>query len=240
MIIKGYRIPRVLLGTSPFIAAGQFGRRAFNYYVKFVNNPNAVRKVIEASIEVGVQGIQLLPYDWICKALKKILSDHEDIVIVGTLLPDELESSVKALSELNATVSLVHGAISDTRDLRVIEKHLNLCERISPLIGLVVHEPLKTLSWLTRVNLKVDVIMAPINKMGYLLDGSLKEVIRVYEKLGVPIIGKKVLAAGRLKPKEALEFIKDIHIIKSVAIGVASIEEAKETFKIAFEILGRD
>jgi len=192
MIVKGYKIPRVIVGTSPFIAAGQFGQRAFNYYIKFVNNSIAVEKVIKSSIKMGIKGIQVLPYNWVYKAVKSILREHKDVVIVGTLIPNDLKSSIRTLSELRATVSLVHGMISNMRDLEVIEKHLDLCRKVSPLVGLVVHEPYKTLSWLMEVDLNIDVIMAPINKLGYLMDAPPEEVVKLYERIGIPIIGKKV------------------------------------------------
>ena len=40
------RIPRILLGTSPFIGAGQFGIRAQFYYEHFYQNPGNIVKIV--------------------------------------------------------------------------------------------------------------------------------------------------------------------------------------------------
>ena len=233
------QLPRLLLGTSPFIAAGQFGERSLEYYAKFVGRPEAVEEVARASLEVGVRGVQLLPYPWVCEGVRRaIRATGADVAIVGTLLPDDLEASVRALSELGAAAALVHGAVSDVRDAEVLSRHLRLCEMAAPLVGLATHQPIRTLSWLREQGISVDLVMAPINKVGFLLDGPVESAVRLYRSLGVPVIGKKVLAAGRLRPREALEFVKATGAVSSVALGVSSVEEARETFGVALEVLG--
>ena len=55
-------IPRKLLGTSPFIAAPQFGHRARLYQLDLYNNPENIFKIIKKSYEMGIMGIQVIPY----------------------------------------------------------------------------------------------------------------------------------------------------------------------------------
>ena len=55
-------IPRTLLGTSPFIAAAQFGHRARLYQIDLYNNPENIFKIIKKSYEMGITGIQVIPY----------------------------------------------------------------------------------------------------------------------------------------------------------------------------------
>jgi len=64
------RIPRVLLGTSPFIGAGQFGRRAAFYYNYFYENPKNIVKIIHKAVDLGVTGVQALPFRPIFGAFK--------------------------------------------------------------------------------------------------------------------------------------------------------------------------
>ncbi len=47
---------------------------------------------------------------------RAIRATGADVAMVGTPLPDNLEASVRALSELGAAAALVHGAVSDVRD----------------------------------------------------------------------------------------------------------------------------
>jgi hypothetical protein len=58
--------------------------------------------------------------------------------------------------------------------------------------------------------------------------GQTIEAIKNTDKI---VIGKKVLAAGRLEPGPALEYVSKL--VYGVAIGIASREELEETFGIA-------
>jgi predicted aldo/keto reductase-like oxidoreductase len=49
------------------------------------------------------------------------------------------------------------------------------------------------------------------------------------------IIAKKTLAAGRLPPKEAFQYIASTRCVDAVAVGIASEREAEETFSIAIQ-----
>jgi hypothetical protein len=59
------------------------------------------------------------------------------------------------------------------------------------------------------------------------------KVLELYEKVKKPIIGKKVLAAGDIKPEEAFPFVSKIKIVKGITVGITSIREAGETFEQA-------
>jgi hypothetical protein len=49
-------------------------------------------------------------------------------------------------------------------------------------------------------------------------------------------MAKKVLAAGKIKPKDAFLYIKNIKNIKAITFGITSINEAEETITQAIEI----
>ncbi|MFQ6074099.1 MAG: hypothetical protein ACE5KC_02655, partial [Candidatus Bathyarchaeia archaeon] len=51
------KIPRILLGTSPFIGSGQFGSRAASYYEHFYGHPENIAKIILAAVDLGVTGV---------------------------------------------------------------------------------------------------------------------------------------------------------------------------------------
>ena len=44
--VKGKKLPRVLLGTSPFLGAGQFGVKAYEYYKAFFENPFRITELL--------------------------------------------------------------------------------------------------------------------------------------------------------------------------------------------------
>lgn len=82
---------------------------------------------------------------------------------------------------------------------------------------------------LTSVGVPNPIICASINKIGFRMSGG-KEIYEEYlnEKSFRPI-AMQVLAAGAIKPKEAIEYIGQFPKIKSVLFGASSISNIKET-----------
>jgi hypothetical protein len=50
-------------------------------------------------------------------------------------------------------------------------------------------------------------------------------------KKGIKVIGMKTLAAGKIHPKNAFEYVSDK--VDGVAVGIASSKEMEETLKLA-------
>lgn len=82
------------------------------------------------------------------------------------------------------------------------------------------------------------VIAAPFNKVGFQMSPSRAECEKALT--GVPgshIIALSILAAGYLKPREAIEYIESLPNLKGVAVGVSKERHARETFKLLKEKL---
>ncbi|MCD6431683.1 hypothetical protein J7L33_03140, partial [Candidatus Bathyarchaeota archaeon] len=63
---------------------------------------------------------------------------------------------------------------------------------------------------------------------------------RALAELSKPnVLAISILAAGYLKPKEAIDYIAQLPNIKGVAVGVSKEKHARETFKLLNEKLGR-
>jgi len=235
--VKGYKIPRVLLGTSPFIGAGQFGFKAYLYYQTFHNDPSRIEEIVSASISVGVRGLQVLPYQWVVNSIKSVIKRvDDDIIVVGTILPDEIDESITRLRELNATAALLHGAITDTLNEKVILDGLKLARKYFPVVGLVTHNPGKTLTWIIEKDFEFDLILAPFNMAGIFMDISPEKARDLYRSLRKLVIGKKILGAGRLNVFDALKYARNSNCLDGIAVGVASTEEANETFSLALKL----
>ncbi len=235
--VKDYMIPRVLLGTSPFIGAGQFEDRAYEYYLKFYGKPENVEEIALKSFEIGVRGVQILPYWWVYKGIYNAMKKFSDeIIIVGTMLPDEVENSINYLSKLNATAILIHASITDLKSKEILNRAIKIARKNAPLTGIVTHFPRRTLPWIKENNFEIDLILAPFNKYGYLMDLNPNEAIKLYREMNIPIIGKKILGAGKIEPKEAIEYAVKAKCLEGMALGVASINEAEETFTLALKL----
>lgn len=239
MKIKGEKIPRVLLGTSPFIAAGQFGYRSYSYYEKFVASPQNIVSLITHVIRLGIVGIQLIAYDFVSKAVDEAQTQTGvDLAIVGTIPPDEPNEGLQRLKELEAEIVLLHGEVTDSLNFTIIEKWIRKIREVGAIPGVAIHRTYPTLLKILDAKIDIPVIMLPVNKIGAFMQAK-ESTLATIEKAERFYIAKKPLAAGQLSPREGLEFVLSHKGISAIAIGVASIEEATETFNIAKQISQR-
>ena len=224
-----------------FIGGGQFGSRAFRYYTHFYKSSENIAKIIYKAVDLGITGIQVLPHSPIFRALRTVEKTlGTRLAVVATLGPNDPLADIKSFSEFNTVAMLLHGEITDRRRQRAIEELLNRIRATNCLAGLATHRPMSTLNWLLKTGLDVDLIMLPFNQLGMFMDASPQKVAEAIGRLNKPVIGKKVLAAGYLPPRDALRYVAQFGCIKAVALGIASEQEAEETFTIAAEVFSRE
>jgi len=241
--IKGKEIPRTLLGTSPFIGAAQFGHRARLYQLDLYDQPENILKVIKKSYELGVKGIQLVPYDPVVQALQWALDEGCDFKIVGTVRPDCESEDINLLNHLGASSMLLHGMITDKLNFKYLQLRLEEIKETGAIPGLVTHRPFNTTKNLidSPVLDLFDIYMVPVNKTGYLMDTDVfmqkerAELGELIKKLNKTIIAKKTLAAGILTPNDGFDYLKTVDYVDLVTVGIASEAEAEETFKLLAE-----
>jgi len=88
------------------------------------------------------------------------------------------------------------------------------------------------------INLEDVVIAAPFNKVGFQMVPSKEECEKALASLPKPnVLAISILAAGYLKPQEAVDYIAGLPNIKGVAVGVSKERHANETFKLLKERL---
>lgn len=231
------KLPQILLGTSPFIGAGQFGVRSFLYYSRFYEQPANMVKIFSKAVDLGVRGVQLIPYPPVVKAAKSVWRDLGlELTIVGSVRSEDPNGDIGLLRDLRAVAMLLNGDLTDSHDHLKISELLNQIHQAGSLAGVVTHAPLFTLTWLQKADLDIDLVMLPFNKLGKFMDSTPEKVLEAARRIDKPLIGMKVLAAGDLAPREGLEyaFRKGLRM---VAVGIASESEAVETFSVANEIL---
>ena len=83
------------------------------------------------------------------------------------------------------------------------------------------------------INFNDVVIAAPFNKVGFQMDPSKIKCEKALATLDESnVIAISILAAGYLKPPEAIEYIGSLPNILGVSVGVSRENHAKETFKL--------
>ena len=89
-----------------------------------------------------------------------------------------------------------------------------------------------------NISLEDILVAAPFNKVGFQMVPSKEECEKVLESLPKPnVLAISILAAGYLKPEEAVGYIACLPNIKGVAVGVSKERHAAETFKLLKERL---
>ncbi|MEM2123444.1 MAG: hypothetical protein QXE79_07405, partial [Candidatus Bathyarchaeia archaeon] len=105
-------------------------------------------------------------------------------------------------------------------------------------IGIATHLPGKVIPDILNLR-EIEIIMAPINVRGEFMEPDMESTLKAISesrRRGKKVIAMKPLAAGKLKPKEALKFISDK--VDGVAVGITSPEELEELIREAKLLLG--
>lgn len=238
--IKDKEIPRTLLGTSPFIGAAQFGHRARLYQLDLYNQPENITKIIKKSYELGITGIQLVPYEPVVKAITWALNDGCEMNIVGTVRPECEKDDIELLNKLEASSMLIHGVLTDQLNYDFLIDMLEDISQTGAIAGLATHRPFNSTKNLLESPILdlFDIYMVPVNKTGYLMDtdffmekerAELRELIKKIDKT---VIAKKTMAAGIMNPNDAFDYLKTLDYVDLMTVGIASESEARETFHI--------
>lgn len=226
-------LPPILLGCSPFIGAGQFGMKAFQYYRKFYLQPENMVKLFTRSFDLGVKAVQLLsdkPVDALIKACD--ITGVKPFIIYSTDLSGSgLRRMLDKLSPLNPEVITVHAEISDVRDIGKVMERLRIIREYGATPGLATHVPGVTMSWVEEADVPVEVILAPLNSLGYAMEPDFKRSLDAIKRCSRKVVAIKPLAAGKLSPEVALRFV--YKYVNSIAVGITSEEEMKETYETA-------
>ena len=202
--------------------------------------PSAYQYVKKAS-EVGVSGIlEGLPvytkFKLALKAPRAIKSSITGDVmgLFSTLLDIELARFEK----FDMPVIFLHGVTADLAvsvgNMDMLKLFCNMIrERYDAEPAFATHNLGKLLPAVEREKVPVNIIMAPVNKKGFMMNPSQEKSLELIRKTKKQIIAKKVLAGGRISPEEGLEDVyKDVGL-DSAMIGIGSVNEAVETLELA-------
>ena len=232
--IEGVKIPLVSCGTSPFFGSAQFGKNARIYRKQFTNHPDAVLEILEACYEVGGRGIQMAPGGKVPEAARIMKETHDDFIITGSSFPGP-NPMIDALADLEAKIIFAHGSVSDKKDEKLIKMLDDISSRgIIP--GVAVHNPVATLEFVIENQLNAKAVLVPFNANGLFMGEKTRLEELVDNSKHISFVGMKTLAAGKLDPKIAYDYISE-HKIKAVTIGMVDIEEAKVATRVALDVL---
>jgi hypothetical protein len=78
-----------------------------------------------------------------------------------------------------------------------------------------------------NMDFKEIIIATPLNKVGFQMNPSKEDCEKALASLGEPmVIAMSVLAAGYLKPEQAISYIRNLPNLRGVVVGVSKEQHA--------------
>jgi len=233
--LEGEKIPLVTIGTSPFIGAGQFGAKAALWRREFLENADKMYELMNYACEKGAKGAEIIPIGKIPEAAVMTMEKNSNFFVLGSTSWDSLK--IEVLSEIKAKIIFVHGSFADRRNKTFLEETFQKIRRAGIIPGVATHEPLRTIPFILESKLDCSAILVPFNKEGFIM-GDKSRLEALINKTGDEMfyVGMKTLAAGKIPPKEAYEYIRN-HKISAITVGLTSKKEISETVPIALKHL---
>ena len=238
MIVRknGVEISRILVGTSPFIAAGQF-EKSHQYYLEFVLKRGKIANIMSWCFRSGFDWVQAIDIDFLAREIGIASKESPQAPKIVLSTWERPERAVKRFKGLDVRALLLHASIADSLDPSQIKEVLAQIEGLGLVPGVATHSPTKTLTKLKHVE-QVKVVMVPLNYAG-LFNNRVEETLELLREIKAVVIAKKVLGAGRLPVDKALRWALSRPEIDSVALGIASLDEAQYTLNLARQLASK-
>jgi len=231
------RVPKLMLGTSPFIGAGQFGRKAYEYRKMFFYNERNMERLFIKSAKLGVKAVQLIVYEPLVNALNAAQREIGEKFFVAATIPSgqKFEKDLELIKPLKPEIVAIHALFCDALDHRLLGWIKEIRELgASPAAS--THYPGETIEELDRAGFEFDVYLAPVNPVGYAMEPNRERTLKALEATDKHVIAIKPLAAGSLKPSESL-FTFIYQYAGSISVGIVSEKEMEETYSIAQKVI---
>lgn len=221
-----FDLPGLMLGTSPFIGAGQFGSKSPDYRRRFFDNPDNMTRLFVHSARLGVKAVQLIGYQPLVAALMKAEDISGDFFIVVTIPRGDFASNLDLVSPLEPEFVSVHAQFCDEFDSRLNE-WIDMIRDAGAKPAASTHSPGSTIPLLDELGF--EAYLAPLNPAGYGMEPDVESTLKALERTRKSIIAIKPLAAGKLSPKRSVfEYI--FKYADSISVGITSEEEMEETY----------
>ena len=222
------------------MGAGQFGLAGQEWHRRFFNHPKRMSEMFEHFCRLGYPGAHVTGYPTIVEAAR-LTKEKYDLRVAVSLLPENWEDNLREVLVLDPEVVFVHGAMTD----RFLDKRLeelmtcfNAIRDANSYPGLATHDTCNTLRVLqSEENPLQDEsfgLLLPINRTGYSAGGTTAEMEDLLGALDGrhPVMGMKVLAAGKIPPQEALDYVFGISNVRTVTVGITEKWQAAQLAEI--------
>jgi len=235
--IENISFPRLLLGSSPWIGAGQFGEKALEYYQRFYLQPENITELIVHFVRNCAPSLHLCLMEPLVKAVleaEKLLGQR--LPLIATLFAENQHQQLEWIKQLQVKVLMLHAQTTDRLYRRELEQFCSFCRAFGIIPGFATHNPGITIPRIDEMELDFPVYLAPLNPSGAHVHPDLPSALKAIKETPKTVIGMKTLRAGEIPPRAAFAFA--LERVEGIAVGMtekAEIEENRELFQIWLE-----
>jgi hypothetical protein len=259
-MVGGVSVSRMVIGTNWFLGWSHTTQAKDAFIRDNVADRKKIADILEVYFKAGVDTIIApLAFPPLAEAIQEaqdrtgvqaipvstpFFTIEPDTPVVGFDM-DEVDTVLDANAALGARFILPHQSVTDAmvdRCTREIRKMDTLCAKIRErgmIPGLSTHMP-EAIIYADETGLDVETYITLYNSMGFLMQLEVDWVARIIEAAQKPVLTIKPMAAGQLRPFQALNFVwNTIRNRDMVSVGCMTPDEAAELIELSMGILER-
>lgn len=258
--VGGLSLSRMIIGTNWFLGYTHCSGGKTRAVERLVTSRDSIAAIIAAFLRRGVDTIM-------CPHTKTVIPEAiaeaeqragRKCIVVSTpaftCTPrtpvdgfdlGEVERVLDAEVAKGVSICMPHTSTTDlmvdkcTREVRRMDAVCRLIREHGMIPGLSTHIP-ETVLFADETGLDVETYIQIFNAMGFLMQVEVDWIARVIHNAKHPVMTIKPMAAGQLRPYQALTFswnaIRDCDM---VTVGTMAPEEAEELVDLSLSILER-
>jgi hypothetical protein len=257
-MVGGVSLSRMIIGTNWFLGWSHTSRAKDDFIKENIADRHRIADIMEVYLRAGVDTIMgQIAHPPLADAIK----EAEDrtgvkVIVISTpgfpITPDtpekgfdlaSVESILEREAKMGATFCMPHQGTTDalvdrcTRRVRQMDKLSVLIREHGMIPGLSTHMP-ESIIYADESNLDVETYISIYNSMGFLMQVEVDWTSRVIREAKKPVMTIKPMAAGQLRPFQALTFVwNTIRPQDMVTVGTMTPKEAAELIEISMSIL---
>ncbi len=255
--VGGVSVSRMIIGTNWFLGFSHTTAAKDEYIHTHVENRDRIADIIEVFLNAGVDTIMGLiqrqaMWEGIQEAQqrtgKRVIVVSTPLIPVGPETPEkgfgaDAERIFDENERLGATFCFPHQTTTDalvdrcTRKIRHMDQLSRMIRDRGMIPGLSTHMP-ESIVYADESAVDVETYISLYNSMGFLMQVEVDWISRVIRNARKPVMTIKPMAAGQLRPFQALNFVwNTLRPQDMVTVGTMAPREAQECIDISMGIL---
>lgn len=258
--VGGVSLSRMIIGTNWFLGYSHYTGAKDKYIITHISDRKKIADIIEVFLRAGVDAIMgLIDKPPLAEAIKEAedRTGVKAIIISTPGLPtgprtpvdgfdkDKVAKILDLNKRLGSAILLPHAGTVDamldrcSRQIRHMDTVCRMIRDRGMVPGLSTHMP-ETIVYADETGLDVETYICIYNSMGFLMPIEVDWAARIIHDAKKPVMTIKPMAAGHLRPFQALTFVwNTIRDQDMVTVGTMSPDEAKECIELSLSILER-